>query len=228
MKIEQLRKHLKSRIPGSDLSWQRPPQTPELPLLLIGDDYPRQGLSCEIAQALMDNPPYWCFCWASGQVLARYLLENPGIIKGQTVIDFGAGCGIVAIAAALAGAARVIACDLDPNALAVCEVNAKRNGVILQYSNNVFDLLADVSLASSIVTVADVFYDRDNLPLLDHFNAFFKEVLVADSRLKGMPLPGLHTLGVVASHTVPDLDESIEFNHVTLYRTAGLLQEANE
>jgi hypothetical protein len=77
-------------------------------------------------------------------------------------------------------------------------------------------------MASAIITVADVFYDRDNLPLLDKFNAFFKQVLVADSRLKGMSLPGLETLGVVASHTVPDLDESIEFNCVTLYRTGPL------
>ena len=217
--LDLLSQHLQSRIPGASLSWQCPPQTPDLPLLLISEDYPREGLPYEVAQALMDNPPYWCFCWASGQVLARYLLENPEIVKDQTVIDFGAGCGIVAIAAARAGARRVIACDLDSNALAVCEVNAKRNGVILEYSNDVFDLLVDPTLTSSIITVADVFYDRDNLPLLNTFNAFFKEVLVADSRLKGMSLPGLETLDVIASHTVPDLDESIEFNRVTLYRT---------
>lgn len=217
--LDLLSEHLQSRIPGATLSWQCPPQTPDLPLLLISEDYPREGLPYEVAQALMDNPPYWCFCWASGQVLARYLLENPDIVKNQTVIDFGAGCGIVAIAAAQAGAERVIACDLDPNALAACAVNAERNGVNLDYSGDVFDLLADTNMASAIITVADVFYDRDNLPLLDQFNAFFKEVLVADSRLKGMPLPGLKTLGVKASHTVPDLDESVEFNRVTVYRT---------
>lgn len=217
--LDLLSEHLHSRIPGATLSWQCPPQTPNLPLLLISENYPREGLPYEVAQALMDNPPYWCFCWASGQVLARYLLENPEIVKNQTVIDFGAGCGIVAIAAALSGAKRVIACDLDPNALAACDVNAQRNGVKLEYSSDVFDLLADPTLASAMITVADVFYDRDNLPLLSKFNAFFKEVLVADSRLKGMPLPGLETLGVIASHTVPDLDESIEFNRVTLYRT---------
>jgi predicted nicotinamide N-methyase len=217
--LDLLSQHLQSRIPGAILSWQCPPQTPDLPLLLIREDYPREGLPYEVAQALMDNPPYWCFCWASGQVLARYVLEHPEIVKDQTVIDFGAGCGIVAIASALAGAERVVACDLDPNALAACEFNAQRNGVNLEYSNDVFDLLADINMASAIITVADVFYDRDNLPLLDKFNAFFKQVLVADSRLKGVPLPGLRILGVEASHTVPDLDESVEFNRVTLYRT---------
>lgn len=220
--LDLLEEHLQSRIPGATLSWQCPPQAPYLPLLLISEDYPREGLPNEVAQALMDNPPYWCFCWASGQVLARYLLENPEIVKNQTVIDFGAGCGIVAIAAALSGAERVIACDLDPNALAACAVNAERNGVNLEYSSDVLDLLADANMGSAIITVADVFYDRDNLPLLDKFNAFFAEVLVADSRLKGMPLPGLKTLGVEASHTVPDLDESVEFNRVTLYRTVNL------
>ena len=215
-----LNDHLQSRIPGATLSWQCPPQTPNLPLWLISEDYPREGLPYEVAQALMDDPPYWSFCWASGQVLARYLLDNPSIVKDQVVVDFGAGCGIVAIAAALAGAKRVVACDLDPNALAACEANAQRNSVKLEYSSDIFDLLTDSNMASAIITVADVFYDRDNLPLLATFNGFFKEVLVADSRLKGMPLDGLETLGVVASHTVPDLDESVEFNRVTLYRTA--------
>ena len=217
---EQLESHLKSRIPGARLEWQRAPQTPELPLLLISDDYPREGLPADVAEALMDDPPYWCFCWASGQVLARYLLDNPSLVAGKTVVDFGAGCGIVAIAAKLAGAERVIACDLDPIALAATRVNAKASGVELEYSDDISKILNDPQHKGAVVTVADVFYDRENLPILSQFNAFFSEVLVADSRLKGMPLPGLKTLEVFASHTVPDLDESREFNRVTLYQTA--------
>ena len=217
---DQLESHLLSRIPGARLEWQRPPQTPELPLLLISEDYPRQGLPADVAEALMDDPPYWCFCWASGQVLARYLLDNPSLVAGKTVVDFGAGCGIVAIAAKLAGAERAIACDLDSIALAATRVNAEASGVELEYSEDIAQILNDAQYQSSVVTVADVFYDRENLPILSKFNAFFSEVLVADSRLKGMPLLGLNTLEVIASHTVPDLDESHEFNSVTLYRTA--------
>jgi predicted nicotinamide N-methyase len=168
----------------------------------------------------MDDPPYWCFCWASGQVLARYLLDNPSLVAGKTVVDFGAGCGIVAIAAKRAGAERVVACDLDPIALAATRVNAKANGVELEYSDDIAKILSDPQYEGVVVTVADVFYDRENLPILSQFNAFFSEVLVADSRLKGMPLSGLQMLEVVASHTVPDLDESREFNRVTLYQTA--------
>jgi len=217
---DQLESHLLSRIPGARLEWQRPPQTPELPLLLISEDYPRQGLPADVAEALMDDPPYWCFCWASGQVLARYLLDNPSLVAGKTVVDFGAGCGIVAIAAKLAGAERAIACDLDSIALAAARVNAEASGVELEYSEDIAQILNDAQYQSSVVTVADVFYDRENLPILSKFNAFFSEVLVADSRLKGMPLPGLNALEVIASHTVPDLDESREFNRVTLYQTA--------
>lgn len=217
---DQLESHLLSRIPGARLEWQRPPQTPELLLLLISEDYPRQGLPADVAEALMDDPPYWCFCWASGQVLARYLLDNPSLVAGKTVVDFGAGCGIVAIAAKLAGAERAIACDLDSIALAAARVNAEASGVELEYSEDIAQILNDTQYQGSVVTVADVFYDRENLPILSKFNAFFSNVLVADSRLKGMPLPALNTLEVIASHTVPDLDESREFNRVTLYQTA--------
>ena len=61
---------------------------------------------------------YWAFCWASGQVLARYLLDHPERVRGKVVMDVGAGSGVVGIAAKIAGAKRVIACDIDPNALA--------------------------------------------------------------------------------------------------------------
>src|SRR6056300_1456159 len=132
-----LNDHLQSRIPGATLSWQCPPQTPNLPLWLISEDYPREGLPYEVAQALMDDPPYWSFCWASGQVLARYLLDNPSLVAGNTVVDFGAGCGVVAIAAKLAGAERAIACDLDSIALAATRVNAEASGVELEYSEDI-------------------------------------------------------------------------------------------
>jgi predicted nicotinamide N-methyase len=52
-------------------------------------------------------PPYWAFAWAGGQALARHLLDHPGSCAGRRVLDFGAGSGLVAIAAARAGAARV-------------------------------------------------------------------------------------------------------------------------
>ena len=63
-------------------------------------------------------PPFWAFAWAGGQALARYLLDHPEMVAGREVLDFGSGSGIVAIAAAKAGAARVIAAEIDPFAAA--------------------------------------------------------------------------------------------------------------
>lgn len=169
----------------------------------------------------MDAPPYWCFCWASGQVLARYILHSPHLVAGKTVLDFGAGSGVVAIAAALAGASRVISCDTDQHALKAARLNAAQNNCVLEFAADLNDVLEQVCAAvpynKRVICVADVFYDRENLPLLANFNDLFATVLVADSRLQGRSLPGLTKLAEYSSFTVPDLNESSAFNRVTVY-----------
>ncbi|EEX39568.1 50S ribosomal protein L11 methyltransferase [Vibrio furnissii] len=50
-------------------------------------------------------------------------------LSGKTVIDFGCGSGILAIAAIKLGAAKVIGIDIDPQALLASKDNASRNGV---------------------------------------------------------------------------------------------------
>src|SRR5207248_1420739 len=60
------------------------------------------------------DPPLWAFAWAAGHALARYLLDHPETVRGRDVIDIASGSGLVAIAAARAGAATVTACDIDP------------------------------------------------------------------------------------------------------------------
>jgi predicted nicotinamide N-methyase len=74
-------------------------------------------------------PPFWAFAWAGGQALARYLLDHPEVVRGRRVLDFASGSGLVAIAAAKAGAAEVDACDIDPFAIAAIGINAAANGV---------------------------------------------------------------------------------------------------
>jgi predicted nicotinamide N-methyase len=74
-------------------------------------------------------PPFWAFAWAGGQALARYLLDHPEAVRGRRVLDFASGSGLVAIAAAKAGAAEVDACDIDPFAIAAIGINAAANGV---------------------------------------------------------------------------------------------------
>ena len=74
-------------------------------------------------------PPFWAFAWAGGQALARYVLDHPAEVAGRRVLDLAAGSGLVAIAAASAGAASVRAVDIDPLAVAAVELNASANGV---------------------------------------------------------------------------------------------------
>jgi predicted nicotinamide N-methyase len=87
------------------------PLTPDIRLYLLNDTYPQDRLSPEEIGRLMDNPPYWCFCWASGQVLARWIMDHRALFSGKSVLDFGAGSGVVAVAAAICGAHPGIALD---------------------------------------------------------------------------------------------------------------------
>ena len=74
-------------------------------------------------------PPFWAFAWAGGQALARYVLDHPATVRDRRVLDFASGSGLVAIAAKKAGAAEVLACDVDPFAISAIALNAAANGV---------------------------------------------------------------------------------------------------
>jgi predicted nicotinamide N-methyase len=76
-------------------------------------------------------PPFWAFVWAGGQALARHVLDHPEIVRGRRVLDLASGSGLVAIAAARAGAAQVAAADIDPQAMAAARRNGLANGVTL-------------------------------------------------------------------------------------------------
>ncbi|MFV8817709.1 class I SAM-dependent methyltransferase [Haliea sp. E17] len=187
---------------------------PDLRLLLLATDYPRQALDAQAMARIMDDPLYWVFCWASGQVLAEFIFENPALVADRRVLDFGCGSGVVAIAAALAGAAEVIACDIDPLALEATAINAQLNGVSLTLSDDYHAVTGAVDL----ITVADVLYDRENLPWLAEFVQRSPAVLVADSRVKDFDFPPYQLIDRRESCTLPDLDESAEFRTVSIYR----------
>lgn len=188
------------------------PLVPELSLWLL-DELVDERLDQEIANALMDAPPYWALCWASGQVLARRILARPEWVRGRCVVDVGPGSGVVAIAAARAGAARVIACDLDPDALAATKANAALNGVHVELSD---DLDACLAVAERL-TAADILYDRDNLPLLARFRAAGVPLWLADSRIADLDPPGFTLLGQWPASTWPDLGESEQYNRVRIF-----------
>lgn len=172
-----------------------------------------RAFSPEETRRILEEPPYWCFCWASGLVLARWLAAHPEWVRGKRVLDFGAGSGVAAIAAAKAGALEVVACDLDPLALAACRANAALNGVQLHYSTDFF-YEAD---RYDLIIVADVLYDRANLPLLDQFLSRGRQALVADSRVRDFQHPLYSRLALFDACTWPDLAEPAEFRRVSLY-----------
>ncbi len=192
-------------LPGTDIA-----------LWLIDASNMDRAFNPEETRRILEDPPYWCFCWASGLVLARWLAERPEWVRGKRVLDFGAGSGVAAIAAAKAGAAEVVACDLDRLALAACRANAELNGVTLNYSE---DFFAEAD-RFDLILVADVLYDRANLPLLDHFLSRGRQALVADSRVKDFQHPLYQRLALLDGCTWPDLAEPAEFREVRLYHAA--------
>lgn len=185
-----------------------------LRLYLLADDFPQEPLGPEEMDAALNEPAYWIFCWASGLALARRLLREPALVRGKKVLDFGAGSGVVACAAALAGAREVVACDIDPASLRACAANAALNGVPVRLAGDFFALAEDFDL----VLAADVLYDRANHHFLDAFLARAPEVLVADSRVKNLQVPPYVLTGEEDAGTLPDLNEFDEFRRVRFYQ----------
>ena len=184
-----------------------------LKLWLIDAHNMDRAFTPDETRRILYEPPYWAFCWASGLALARFLAEQPHWVKGKRVLDFGAGSGVAAIAAAKAGALEVVACDLDPLALAACRANAQLNKVQLSYSS---DFFAEAD-RFDLILVADVLYDRENLPLLDQFPTRGQQILVADSRVRDFQHPLYRQLAMLKALTLPDLAEPHEFRNVSLY-----------
>lgn len=189
------------------------PLCPAISLYLISADYPTGPLDDNELKAILNDPAYWAFCWASGQVLAAHIFDHPERVRDLTVLDFGTGSGVVAIAAAMAGARQVIACDIDPKALAATRANAELNQVTLELLDDINRLNQPVDL----IIAADVLYDRDNIPWLDQLPGLAPQILIADSRFKQVEPHGYSVIDRVTATTVPDLDELKEFSQVKIY-----------
>ena len=146
-------------------------------------------------------PPFWAFAWAGGQGLARYLLDNPGVVAGRPVLDFATGSGLVAIAAARCGASPVLASDIDPFCGAAVALNAPANGVAIDFVSA--DLIGD-DRGWGVVLAGDVFYEK---PLADRLVPWFSAlaargaaVLVGDPGRSYLPKD---RLALLADYQVP-------------------------
>src|SRR4051812_34540524 len=109
----------------------RPPLAPEIALYLATEVTPIWQATEESLSRGAVPPPFWAFAWAGGQALARYVLDHPEVVRGREVLDIGSGSGIVAIAAAISGAKRVVAAEIDPFAAAAIALNAALNSVAI-------------------------------------------------------------------------------------------------
>ena len=184
------------------------PYVPEVRLHLAEDSLE----VWEATQVAVDRgevpPPFWAFVWAGGQALARHLLDRPEVARGRRVVDIATGSGLVAVAAAQAGAAEVSACDVDELAVAAARLNARLNGVTVDAQRAD---ARDVDVAAgTLVTVGDVFYDEKiaavMLAALTRLAGAGAEVLVGDPHRAYLPVD---RLDVVASYEV-DVETDIE------------------
>ena len=153
------------------------------------------------------DPPFWAFAWAGGQALARYVLDHPETVRDRRVIDIASGSGLVAIAAARAGAATVTAYDIDPLAAAAIGVNAAANGVaVLAVCADVLDTDAPATGEVDVMLVADAFYERGLagrvMRFLERGHARGADVLAADFGRAYLPRARLRAL---AAYDVPGL-----------------------
>jgi predicted nicotinamide N-methyase len=140
---------------------EAPAMVPEFRLWLASEYVPIWQATETWLEEQNVDPPYWAFCWPGGQAIARYLLDNPALVEGQRVIDFAAGSGVSSLAAARAGAASVVANDIDVLSLVAARLNARAND--LAFDVSLEDWLAGPEGApdTDIVLAGDVCYERD-------------------------------------------------------------------
>jgi predicted nicotinamide N-methyase len=211
---ERLEQRLQRTLPDARIVATPLPLCPDLQLYLISPANMQRPFSSDEIRLILNNTPYWIFCWAGGQALASYILQQPALVAGKCVVDFGAGSGVVAIAAKRAGARRVIACDIDPDALAAIAANAALNQVELETGTTLEGLGETVDL----IIAADVLYDRDNFHHLHEFLERALAVLVADSRVKTISVAPYRKVAELTATTLPDLEDAPEHRQIGIYR----------
>jgi predicted nicotinamide N-methyase len=185
---------------GQYLAAQRPPLLPEIELLLIAGHVDLNARCAELLEG--GYAPYWAFCWGSGQALARFVLDRPELVRGKTVADLGSGSGVVAIAAALAGATQVTAVDIDPQAQRAAARNAQRNGVPLAVADR---LPQDYD----VLFASDVLYESPLGDVLVTAAQAGRAVYLADPHRHGPPRFACRAVAEITARTHPDVDYPI-------------------
>ena len=217
--LERLRRNLQRTLPDAQIAETPLQLCPELKLCLICADNMNRRFSEDEIRIILDQTPYWSFCWSSRQAMAYYLLQNRSLTEGRSILDFGSGSGVVAIAAAMAGAKKVLACDIDLDAIDAIKFNAQLNGVEVDTCES-FD---EVSDNFDMIISADFLYDRENQYFLEKFLIYAPLVLVAESRLKTIAVTPYEKITEIRATSLPDLYEPDEFKKVSIYRASKAL-----
>ncbi len=196
----------------------RAPLVPEIALHLATEITPIWQATEEWLAQQNIEPPFWAFAWPGGQALARLLLDEPERVAGRRVLDFAAGCGIAAIAAARAGAAMAEAAEIDPLALAACRLNAALNGVEVATPEG--DVVG-APCRWDLILAGDVCYEAPMtnhiLPWLRGMVAAGAEVWVADPGRAYLPRQGLEPFAQFSVPTTLELEDR-ERREVRIHR----------
>ena len=175
-----------------------PAMVPEFKLWLASEYVPIWQATEDWLEKNNVDPPYWAFCWPGGQALARYLLDHPDRVHGKRVIDFAAGSGVSSMAAARAGAASVLANDIDALSLVAARLNAEANGLAFDISREDWLAGPDGAPESDIVLAGDVCYEREMsqraLAWLRGHARLGRIVLLGDPGRNYFSAKGLHEL----------------------------------
>lgn len=197
-----------------------PPLVPEIRLHLATEITPLWQATEATLQRMQLPPPYWAFAWAGGQALARHLLDHPALIVGRNVLDFGAGSGIVSIAAAKVGA-RVTAAEPDHFALAALALNAALNGVEIALESG--DILTGDGSWDAVLA-GDMCYERS---LAERLVAWLTAraragalILLGDPGRAYLPTTGLQALARYWVPTPLDLEDR-EARETTVWQLTG-------
>lgn len=190
---------------------------PELALHLASELTPIWQATEDWLRANNVAPPFWAFAWPGGQAMARHMLDNPELAAGRRVLDFAAGCGIAALAAARAGAAEAQANEVDPLAVAAIALNARLNGLAV---TPVLGDLVGGDAGWDLILAGDICYEapmtRRILPWLRGLAAT-REVWIADPGRAYLPAEGLEALAVYDVPTTLELEDRTQ-RRTVLYR----------
>ena len=152
---------------------------------------------------------------ACRQALARYVLDHPELVCGKRVLDIGSGSGLVGLAAARAGAADVLAADIDTFACAAIRLNAAANDSAIAVTQE--DLIG-APCVWDLILVGDLFYER---PLAERLLAWLRPLavpaLLGDPGRNYFPKSGVEELARYKVQTTRDLEDR-EIRDTGVYR----------